>query len=185
MATFVNAYGNTGALTWVQTGFYQEKESDCSTKLSYYWEKNTLEDGHKFTCISSPAPRGTHDFKLRRQTSSTICGAGVSYCWNFLIDGVSKHTCCGDATGFSAPSSIDAVVECYDPYAAACQATGIEDPIASLLYWNSSDVVASWAGKDSACLDYAAEARGKWVDQSNVKGGFNVSVSGSLTGPAC
>lgn len=180
VAQVVNADGSAYG-TWVQMGFVQRKLRNCSTSIHYYWEWQSTTD-YAQGKISSPSPRGTHYFTLERKT--TGCASGVSYCWHQIIDGSTKHTCCGNMSIFNPSPLVDTYLECKDTVGDNdCDAVGLVDPISFLRYKNTSDLWYYWAGQDFECVDYNQSARGKWITSSSAKGGFNISMSGSITNP--
>ena len=62
-----------------------------------------------------------------------------------------------------------------------CPFTGLQDTPNDFTYKTTIDTWVSWAGQDLACVDYSMDARGKWISDTEIDGGYNISLSGSLT----
>jgi hypothetical protein len=166
--------------SFIQIGSTKEKYIDpfglCQTRYYYYWEWDSS-SGYNTGMISSPAPRGTHDFSVNRVP--TGCAAGVSWCWSFRIDGTSKHTCCGDVSEFASTGQIAWQVECL--FSGSSCGTGAVDPASNFQYKTTSDTWVPWSGQDAGCADTAEGAKAKFITATSAKAGFNTTITGSFT----
>ena len=112
--TFVNAFSaDLVNKEWVQLGHQKRRvwtNNVCVTEQKYYWEKEKSSFGYNKGFISSPSPVGSHGWALNRMT--TGMSSGISYCWHFRIDGITKHTSSGDDPTFSNSRSLSVQVEC-------------------------------------------------------------------------
>jgi len=179
--TAVNAYG-TSSGTWVQLGFQQLKPPPaCGTVLHYYWEWQSTDHVPHKGFITDPSPRGTHYYTIERKT--TGCSPGVSYCWHFIIDGSTKHTCCGDNSIFNPADYLSTFLECVDgDLDDNCTAVGLVDPVDFLRYKKTSDLWTDYAGTDYACIDKPEGARGKWLTDKSFRASMNVGIAGTYNG---
>lgn len=188
--TFVNVLDNDPeTLAWAQLGYqkrryYTGQPSQCVLEHRYYWERalKTLggTDDYALGTIDSPSPLGSHSFNLNRLT--TGCASGNSYCWHFRIDGNTKHTCCGAWPTFTTSDRVSTQIECrWDTSTSSCPAGGSLD-ITGLQYKTTGGSWLSWTGQDRACVDHGKGARGKWLSATQVAVGFNVSMSGTISG---
>jgi hypothetical protein len=169
---------NTG--DFIETGAVYSKTNisgNCSSFQNYYTEWD-LGGGEFGTLLSGEGiPDGNHDYSINQ----------VNGTWHSRIDGgASEDWTVGTSLdmGLADVARVGGLCHRHNS-GASCNSDGKVNPANTLTYKPSSGHSGSWpdwAGKDSACADYSDNARGKWNSATSVQFGFNVSISGSVTG---
>lgn len=182
---YIDAFvrGNQGSMYIASGARYQKQNtgSNCGggARQMYYSEWDIGSGTSGLVYLVSIAD-GAHDYALNQLSGD----------WRFRVDG-------GSTLDFSNWTSADiadlALVRmaglCYRTSGGTdCDSTGKLVPASNFTYKPSASYSGTWpdwAGKDSECVDYAQNARGKWDSATSADLGFNVTISGSLTGPSC
>lgn len=188
VAMNLQAYGDH--LEYAQIGFIQDKDSSCNTGYYYFWEHWTESLGDVQGVITSITPRGTgRKFGIDKDTTGASCGAGVDWCYDYNINGTTRHTCCADYSGWGSMVDPGTQIECQDNTVDGdCpNGAGLAE-VSNLQAKGTGDVWNDWSGMDYACVDYGSgsgSAFAKWVSGTDVKFSFNQSITNSLTSPPC
>jgi hypothetical protein len=186
VATYL--YGNFDDGTyWMKVGnqYTQTEGSPCGAiEKDNFWEYLSYA-GYYGSLVSFNS--GVHDYALTRV--DTGCG-GANYCWRLRIDGgsVLDVPCCYSDEAVAPYAHLDVgrvgmyCTRTSGGQNADCPATAKTDTQHSLTLKRADNGNwIDWSGKEDACVDYAQEARGKWISDTSVLDGFNIAMANSLT----
>jgi hypothetical protein len=183
---FVRGNGNTSG-EYIEGGARYQKQfygGDCSggSRQLYYAEWD-IGSGTQGLVSINQIINGTREYALNQLSSGD---------WYFRVDGGLEFEIQNwNSSQISYFDLVRVGSLCYRQNGASgsdCDSTGKVNPANYLTYkpYNSySGTWPDWAGEDSECVDYSHEARGKWNSTTGVQFGFNVTISGSFTGPSC
>lgn len=164
---------------YVETGARHGKNSSCNPFEYFYAEWDTGSGGQGATDIDLGISNVNHDYVVNRGSSQ----------WYSRVDGGSsfEFVCCSSAQIVLANEERVGMV-CTQDSSGGCLSVGKVHPANELTFKPGptySGAWPSWAGRDGECADYSRGARGNWNTSTGVQFSFNVSVSGSITGPSC